>query len=179
MQNHISQLDSTSMAQVLASIVGGWGSTLVNIGLIISVLGAWLGWTLLVGELPFIVAKMDYFQNGFAKENKNGAPVNALLITNILVQLFFNKYAIYTECVSICIFTSIKCYFIPLHVQCILPSKIHFRASTASNYKTVDDWYHSLNLCYMAYICSRYQLLIIDDVTLYSSSSCLFNRSKE
>ncbi|MDI1796737.1 amino acid permease, partial [Staphylococcus aureus] len=24
----------------------------------------------------------------FAKENKNGAPVNALLITNILVQLF-------------------------------------------------------------------------------------------
>ena len=30
----------------------------------------------------------------------------------------------------------------------------------------------------MAYICSRYQLLIIDDVTLYSSSYCLFNRSK-
>ena len=76
------------MAQVLASIVGGWGSTLVNIGLIISVLGAWLGWTLLAGELPFIVAKMDYFQKWFAKENKNGAPVNALLITNILVQLF-------------------------------------------------------------------------------------------
>lgn len=56
------------MAQVLATIVGGWGSTLVNIGLIISVLGAWLGWTLLAGELPFIVAKMDYFQNGLLKK---------------------------------------------------------------------------------------------------------------
>lgn len=88
LQNHISQLDSPSMAQVLATIVGGWGSTLVNIGLIISVLGAWLGWTLLAGELPFIVAKDGLFPKWFAKENKNGAPVNALLITNILVQLF-------------------------------------------------------------------------------------------
>ncbi len=46
------------------------------------------GWTLLAGELPFIVAKDGLFPKWFAKENKNGAPVNALLITNILVQLF-------------------------------------------------------------------------------------------
>ncbi len=51
-------------------------------------IGAWLGWTLLAGELPFIVAKDGLFPKWFAKENKNGAPVNALLITNILVQLF-------------------------------------------------------------------------------------------
>ena len=76
------------MAHVLAYIVGDWGSTLVNIGLIISVLGAWLGWTLLAGELPFIVAKDGLFPKWFAKENENGAPVNALLITNILVQIF-------------------------------------------------------------------------------------------
>ena len=77
-QNQIADLASPSMAQVLEHIVGHWGSVLVNIGLIISVLGAWLGWTLLAGELPFIVAK----------ENKNKAPINALLITNILVQIF-------------------------------------------------------------------------------------------
>ncbi|WP_243096065.1 arginine-ornithine antiporter [Staphylococcus capitis] len=87
-QNHISQLNAPSMAHVLAYIVGDWGSTLVNIGLIISVLGAWLGWTLLAGELPFIVAKDGLFPKWFAKENENGAPVNALLITNILVQIF-------------------------------------------------------------------------------------------
>ena len=76
------------MAQVLEHIVGHWGSVLVNIGLIISVLGAWLGWTLLAGELPFIVAKDGLFSKWFAKENKNKAPINALLITNILVQIF-------------------------------------------------------------------------------------------
>ena len=81
-------LASPSMAQVLEHIVGHWGSVLVNIGLIISVLGAWLGWTLLVGELPFIVAKDGLFPKWFAKENKNKAPINALLITNILVQIF-------------------------------------------------------------------------------------------
>lgn len=70
LQNHISQLDSPSMAQVLTTIVGGWGSTLVNIGLIISVLGAWLGWTLLAGELPFIVAKDGLFQSGLLKKIK-------------------------------------------------------------------------------------------------------------
>lgn len=87
-QDQISKLASPSMAQVLAHIVGHWGSVLVNIGLIISVLGAWLGWTLLAGELPFIVAKDGLFPKWFAKENKNKAPINALLITNILVQIF-------------------------------------------------------------------------------------------
>ena len=61
-QNQIADLASPSMAQVLEHIVGHWGSVLVNIGLIISVLGAWLGWTLLAGELPFIVAKDGLFQ---------------------------------------------------------------------------------------------------------------------
>ena len=41
-QNQISKLANPSMAQVLEHIVGHWGSVLVNIGLIISVLGAWL-----------------------------------------------------------------------------------------------------------------------------------------
>ena len=87
-QNHLGDLSHPSMAQVLAHIVGHWGAIFVNIGLIISVLGAWLGWTLLAGELPYVVAKNDLFPKWFAKENRNGAPVNSLLITNILVQLF-------------------------------------------------------------------------------------------
>ncbi|WP_275087443.1 arginine-ornithine antiporter [Staphylococcus agnetis] len=87
-QNHISELGNPSMSHVLAHIVGPWGAVFVNIGLIISVLGAWLGWTLLAGELPYVVAKNNLFPKWFAKENRNGAPINSLLITNILVQLF-------------------------------------------------------------------------------------------
>ena len=68
-QNHISQLNAPSMAHVLACIVGDWGSTLVNIGLIISVLGAWLG-LVLAGELPLSLRKMDYSRNGLLRKMK-------------------------------------------------------------------------------------------------------------
>ncbi|MBO8517862.1 hypothetical protein INO77_16195, partial [Staphylococcus aureus] len=56
---------------------------------IISVLGAWLGWTLLAGELPFIVAKDGLFPKWFAKENKNGAPVPYL--ANLIEKYDFAK----------------------------------------------------------------------------------------
>lgn len=88
-QGKIADLANPSMGTVMAAIVGKWGAYFINIGLIISVLGAWLGWTLLAGEVPYLAAKDNLFPEWFAKENENHAPVNSLLITNILVQLFF------------------------------------------------------------------------------------------
>ena len=86
-QNQIADLASPSMAQVLEHIVGHWGSVLLTlINYFCFRCMAWL--TLLAGELPFIVAKDGLFPKWFAKENKNKAPINALLITNILVQIF-------------------------------------------------------------------------------------------
>lgn len=88
-QGKIADLTNPSMAAVMEEIVGPWGASFINIGLIISVLGAWLGWTLLAGEVPYLAAKDNVFPAWFGKENENHAPVNSLLITNILIQLFF------------------------------------------------------------------------------------------
>ncbi|MFX3625397.1 MAG: arginine-ornithine antiporter [Ectobacillus sp.] len=85
----IAKLDSPSMAYILESIVGKWGAVLINIGLVVSVLGAWLGWTLLAAEIPYIAAKDGIFPKWFAKENKNQAPINSLWLTNGLIQVFF------------------------------------------------------------------------------------------
>ncbi|MDQ0198957.1 arginine-ornithine antiporter [Neobacillus ginsengisoli] len=87
-RSQVAHLDHPSMAFVFESIVGKWGATVINIGLIISVLGAWLGWTLLASEIPFLAAKSKLFPKWFAKENKNGAPINSLWITNGFIQLF-------------------------------------------------------------------------------------------
>lgn len=87
-------LRQPAMAYLLASIIGKWGAILVNIGLIISVSGAWLSWTMFAGQLPYEAAKTGTFPKLFAKENKNGAPVNSLLITNIFVQLFLFTFLI-------------------------------------------------------------------------------------
>ena len=87
-------LTQPAMAELLASIVGKWGAVLVNLGVIVSVLGAWLSWTMFSAELPYQAAKTQTFPKLFAKENKNGAPVNSLLLTNGLVQLFIFTFLI-------------------------------------------------------------------------------------
>lgn len=78
---------AASMANVLESIVGPWGSVVVRVGLVISVAGAFLSWTLLAAEIPFRAAKEGMLPDFFALENENGAPSGALWITNICVQI--------------------------------------------------------------------------------------------
>src|SRR5699024_4132352 len=41
----LAQLEHPQMAQILEIAVGPWGATLVNIGVIVSIAGALLGWT--------------------------------------------------------------------------------------------------------------------------------------
>ncbi len=76
------------MAGVLESLVGKWGAALISLGLVVSVGGAFLSWTMLCAEIPFAAAKDGSFPRWFAKENAAGAPANSLWITNGLVQVF-------------------------------------------------------------------------------------------
>ncbi|MGG0185484.1 arginine-ornithine antiporter [Bacillus rhizoplanae] len=93
-QADVANLKSPAMAYVFESIVGKWGAIFINLGLIISVLGAWLGWTLLASEIPYLAAKDGVFPKWFAKENKNKAPVNSLWLTNGLIQVFLLTFVV-------------------------------------------------------------------------------------
>lgn len=88
-QNKIETLSNPSMAAVMEHIVGKWGSVFINIGLMISVMGAWLGWSLLAAEVPNLAAKDKIFPAWFGKDNKNGAPVNSAFATFLIIQAFF------------------------------------------------------------------------------------------
>ncbi|KRL19163.1 arginine-ornithine antiporter [Lentilactobacillus kisonensis] len=96
----LSHLTQPAMADLLESIVGKWGSAVVNLGLIISVVGAWLSWTMFAGQLPYEAAKEGSFPKIFAKENKNGAPITSLTVTNVLVELFMFTYLITVQAYS-------------------------------------------------------------------------------
>jgi len=87
-QAAIAQMRQPSMAAVLEAVVGHWGAVFVSIGLIVSVLGAYLAWSLICAEVLFTAAKTKDMPKLFAKENKNNAPAAALWLTNIVVQLF-------------------------------------------------------------------------------------------
>lgn len=84
----LAQLDNPQMAQILEAVVGPWGATLVNIGVIISILGALLGWTIIAAECPYEAARQGVFTKAFARSNKNGSPATALIITNLIIQAF-------------------------------------------------------------------------------------------
>ena len=81
-------LRQPSMAGVLGAVVGPWGTWFVSIGLIVSVLGAYLAWSLLAAEVLFSSAKSELVPKALAQENTNQVPVTALWLTNILVQIF-------------------------------------------------------------------------------------------
>lgn len=87
-QPELAGLKVPSMAGVLQPLVGYWGAALINLGLMISVGGAFLSWSLLCAEIPFTCGRDGTFPRWFGKENANGSPANALLVTNLLIQLF-------------------------------------------------------------------------------------------
>ncbi|MBB5444847.1 MULTISPECIES: basic amino acid/polyamine antiporter [unclassified Paraburkholderia] len=83
----IAAMRQPSMAAVLEAVVGHWGAVFVSIGLLISVLGAYLAWSLICAEVLFTAAKTEDMPAVFARENANKVPANALWLTNIVVQL--------------------------------------------------------------------------------------------
>ncbi|UQS86453.1 arginine-ornithine antiporter [Nicoliella spurrieriana] len=87
-QSGLSHLSQPAMAALLEKVVGKWGAIVVNLGLIISVAGAWLSFTMFAGQLPYEAAKVGTFPKFFTRDNQNGAPVNSLIVTNVVVQLF-------------------------------------------------------------------------------------------
>lgn len=87
-QPDLAGLKNPSMAGVLEHIVGPWGAMLINIALVVSVLGAFLSWTIFAAEIPQAAARDGTMPKLFAHENANGAPSTSLWITNGLVQLF-------------------------------------------------------------------------------------------
>ena len=87
-QPELAGLKNPSMAGVLEHVVGHWGAVLISVGLVVSLAGALLSWTLLCAEILFAGARDHTMPNFLKKENTNKVPVNALWLSNGLIQLF-------------------------------------------------------------------------------------------
>ncbi|WP_030261110.1 basic amino acid/polyamine antiporter [Streptomyces violens] len=83
----IAELRQPSMAGALEEAVGPWGKVFISVGLIISVLGAYLAWTLMAAEVLFVAAKDDDMPRFLRSANRADVPVPALLLTTALSQL--------------------------------------------------------------------------------------------
>jgi arginine:ornithine antiporter/lysine permease len=84
----IAGMRQPSMATVLEAVVGHWGAIFISIGLLVSVLGAYLAWSLICAEVLSAAGRTEDMPRIFATENANKVPAAALWLTNIVVQLF-------------------------------------------------------------------------------------------
>ncbi len=136
-QADVANLSNPSMAYLLEHVVGKWGAVLINIGLIISVLGAWLGWTLLASEIPYLAAKDGVFPKWFGKENENKAPVNALWITNGLIQLFILTFIVSDQAYTFMFSLASSAILIPYAFSAFYQFKYSLQSKEADRMKNL------------------------------------------
>ncbi|MCT4705669.1 amino acid permease [Enterobacteriaceae bacterium H11S18] len=83
----LATMRNPSMAGIMVDMMGPWGEVIIAAGLIVSVCGAYLSWTIMAAEVPLLAATHRAFPKIFARQNKNNAPSASLWLTNISVQV--------------------------------------------------------------------------------------------
>ena len=85
-QPELAKTRQPSMVGVFQSVVGDWGEVFISVAVIVSVLGAYLAWTLMAAEVMFIPARADDMPALLGQENEHGTPITALVATSLGVQ---------------------------------------------------------------------------------------------
>ena len=85
-QPEIAATRQPSMVGLFESVVGDWGEVFISVAVIVSVLGAYLAWTLMAAEVMYIPARADDFPRFLGQENAHGTPITALVVTSLGVQ---------------------------------------------------------------------------------------------
>ena len=75
-----------SMIPVFESVVGDWGEWFMSAAVVVSVLGAYLAWTLMAAEVMYIPAHNEDFPEFLGRENEHGTPITALVVTSLAIQ---------------------------------------------------------------------------------------------
>ena len=84
-QSELAALPQPSVGGVLEAAVGPWGGAFIRVGLIVSVLGAYLAWQLLAADVVYAAARDNDLPRHFATLNRREVPEHAVLWTSIFV----------------------------------------------------------------------------------------------
>ncbi len=108
-------LQDPSIAYILRSTCGEWAYWFVISAVIISLLGGWVAWTLVVAQVPYEAAIVGILPPVFKKTNKKGMPTFGLIASSIVMELFLVMVAtaddVYLAALHITGLMIIPCYF--------------------------------------------------------------------
>lgn len=107
-------LGQPAMGEVMRQLVGPWGEAFINVGLIVSCLGALLSWTILPVEATAMMAHDGVMPAYWGKLNRHGAPTVSLMITAAAQTVFLLTFLVtpnaYNFCSALDVAASLLCY---------------------------------------------------------------------
>lgn len=87
-QAQLAKLPQPALVYLFSQMVGPIGGAFISVGLIISIFGAWISWTMLPAETVLLMSEANLLPKYFSRTNKKRAPHVALFVTQGLVQIF-------------------------------------------------------------------------------------------
>ncbi|MFJ9174566.1 basic amino acid/polyamine antiporter [Streptomyces sp. NPDC102360] len=174
----IAELRQPSMAGVLEESVGTWGKVFISVGLIVSVLGAYLAWTLMAAEVLFVAAKDDDMPRFLRRANPADVPVPALLMTTILTQVVLVVTAFSDDAFNFALDLTSALSLIPYLLAAGFAAKIGMRADPltaggrASNRELTIAWVAVIYTAFLLYAAGLKFVLV--SLIFYAPATILF-----
>ena len=160
-RSELAALGNPAMATLLASVVGPWGATLINIGVIISIAGAMFSYTIVTADSAFAPALHGCFPKFLTGENRKKAPVAALILTAAVVQVllvvvYFQSstyqamYTLATSAIMIpFVLSALYCLKVTIHDKRLGAKQRHVQSMA--------DFHFGNGLRLLAALCNWYQ----------------------
>lgn len=114
-QSQLSELRDPSIAYILRESCGEWAYWFVIIAVIISLLGGWVAWTLVVAQVPYEAAIVGILPSSFKRLNRHGMPAFGLFASSVAMELFLLMVVmsddVYLAALQITGLMIVPCYF--------------------------------------------------------------------
>ena len=140
----LAALENPQMAGILQACVGPWGAWVVNIGVILSLAGALLGWTILAADCPYSAAQQGVFTRAFARANENGSPTFSLYLTNGIVQFFLIVSYFSDSAYQVFYYMSATMIMVPYLLSGLYYLKLVLQSSRAGTPQNPSAWIFAL-----------------------------------
>lgn len=111
----LAELHDPSIAYILRETCGEWAYWFVICAVIISLLGGWVAWTLVVAQVPYEAAIVGILPPAFKRVNRHGMPTFGLFASSIVMEIFLMMVVmaddVYLAALNITGLMIIPCYF--------------------------------------------------------------------
>lgn len=84
----LSELPDPSIAYILKETCGEWAYWFVICAVIVSLVGGWVAWTLVVAQVPYEAALVGILPPAFKRTNDKGMPTYGLVASSIVMEMF-------------------------------------------------------------------------------------------